>query len=187
MSVRNAGHAARGAILKLAVGVLALLVVLACDDVTGGPAPTPTPPPGMFSTLPTTEPPIVGDQTTLEITWVDTPTPNPTATPTPNPATPTPIPLRRRLPETLTYTAQSGQATDAQPDAIHCRRPTRRPRRRPTRRPGADAQPDGRFGGGRRPTRRPMESPCRRPTRRAHADAQPDGSQCRPTPNPTAL
>ena len=45
-------------------GVVALFIpaLLACGILSDGPAPTPTAPAGMFSTLPTAEPPIVGDE-----------------------------------------------------------------------------------------------------------------------------
>ena len=80
-----------------AAGALALLAVIACGGDGGETAGSPTAPPGMFSTLPTTEPPAAGDQPpTIELntpvptfTPVPTPTPNPTYTPVP---TPTPMP-----------------------------------------------------------------------------------------------
>ena len=51
-----------GALLRIATATLALLAIMACGGSAGEPVSSPTPPPGMFSTLPTTEPPIVGDQ-----------------------------------------------------------------------------------------------------------------------------
>ena len=76
VSNRNPGHGVRGALLKLAASALLLSAIVACGDATGGFAPTPTPPPGMFSTLPTTEAPIEGDrQPTIEL---NTPPPTPT-------------------------------------------------------------------------------------------------------------
>ena len=51
-----------GSFLKLAVGVLALLLILACGGSAAEPSPSPKAPPGMFYIQPTTEPPIVGDQ-----------------------------------------------------------------------------------------------------------------------------
>ena len=112
-----------GPILKLLATQLALLVVLACVGSSGAPPASPTPPPGMFSTLPTTEPPVVGDHLpTIEMKTltpnptyaaVPTPTPYPTATPyptfTPQPTytppvlTPTPYPTATPYP---TFTPQ---------------------------------------------------------------------------------
>ena len=82
-----------------------MLAIIACNGSDEGSASSPTPPTGMFSTLPTTEPPIEGDQPpTVELntpqptltpnptyTPVPTPTPNPTGTPEPTPE-PTPQP-----------------------------------------------------------------------------------------------
>ena len=99
--------------LKLAVGALALLAVLACVGSAAEPAPSPTAPSGMFSTLPTTESPLVGDRSptielnTLEPTPTHLPTPDPTSTsipaPTPDPtstptSTPTPNPTGTPIP-----------------------------------------------------------------------------------------
>ena len=87
----NTGRGTLGPLLRIAAGALALLAMIACGGSAGEPGPSPKPPPGMFSTLPTTEPPIVGDQPpTIELnTPVPTLTPNPTYTPAP---TPTPNP-----------------------------------------------------------------------------------------------
>ena len=92
-----------------ALALLALLTMVACGGSAKEPASSPTPPPGMFSTLPTIEPPIMGDQPpTIELntpvptpTLHPTPTPDPTYTPlptlTPDPtATPVPDPRVRR-------------------------------------------------------------------------------------------
>ena len=79
-----------------ALALLALLTMMACGGSAEKPGPSPTPPSGMFSTLPTSEPPVVGDQPpTIEL---NTPVPTPTSqpTPTPNPTytpVPTPMPL----------------------------------------------------------------------------------------------
>ena len=80
----------RGAV---ALALVALLTMIACGGSAEEPAPSPTPPSGMFSTLPTTEPPVVGDQPpTIELnTPVPTPTPHPTLTPNPT-YTPVPTP-----------------------------------------------------------------------------------------------
>ena len=98
----NSGNHCRKAtrrLLELAVGALALLAIVACGSSEEEPASSPTPPPGMFSTLPTKEPAVVDDQpTTIEVkTKEPTPTPDPTVTPIPTvsptpTATPAPVP-----------------------------------------------------------------------------------------------
>ena len=124
MKDSNTGHGVTGALLRLAAGAAVLLALLACGGPAGEPAASLTPPPGMFSTLPTSEPPVVGDQpptialNTPEPTFtphptptpnptytpVPTPTPNPTNTPTPNPtATPVPTPTLVPLPTATPY------------------------------------------------------------------------------------
>ena len=96
----NRLHRLTRAILSIAAGSLILLVMAACDD-SAEVSPSPTLPPRMFSTLPTSEPPVVGDQPpTIELetprptfTPQSTPAANPTQTPTAVPtATPTPTP-----------------------------------------------------------------------------------------------
>ena len=97
MKDSNTGLGVAGALFRLAAGATVLLALLACGGPAGEPAASPTPPPGMFSTLPTTEPPIVGDRPpTIELN-----TPEPTFTPQPthtlNPTyTPVPTPLTQR-------------------------------------------------------------------------------------------
>ncbi len=88
-----------GALLKstASMAALAVLALAACGGSSEEPAGSPTAPPGMFSTLPTTESPVAGDQPpTIELntpgptfTPQPTPTPNPTYTPGP---TFTPLP-----------------------------------------------------------------------------------------------
>ena len=107
---RNTGRDTLDVLLKLAASAIALLAIMACNDSgEGPPPPSPTAPPGMFSTLPTDEPPIVGDQPpTIELnmeiptaTPQPTPTPNPTYTPVPTPTpdpTYTPVPTPTPLP-----------------------------------------------------------------------------------------
>ena len=93
----NTGRGALGPLLRITAGALAMAVVVACGGSAMEPGQSPTPPSGMFSTLPTTEPPVVGDQPpTIELNTAEptytpqpTPTPNPTYTPEP---TPTPLP-----------------------------------------------------------------------------------------------
>ena len=84
-------------LLEIAVGALALLAFVACGSSEEEPASSPTPPPGMFSTLPTREPAEVDDQpTTIEVkTKEPTPAPTPTQTPTP---VPTPDPTAAPIP-----------------------------------------------------------------------------------------
>ena len=63
------------------IGIAALaLAMLACSDSGDETAATPTAPPGMFSTLPTDESPVSGDQPpTIEVPTSEfTPTPEPT-------------------------------------------------------------------------------------------------------------
>ena len=95
MNYLKAGRKALETIFILAAGALALLAVIGCGAADLGPAPSPTPPPSMFSTLPTTESPAIGDQPGLVINLGATATPEPTGTPqptyTPGP-TPTPYP-----------------------------------------------------------------------------------------------
>ena len=96
----NAGRRTLNILLKVAVGTLVLLAIIACTSSDEGSASSPTPPTGMFSTLPTTEPPIEGDQPpTVELnTPQPTFTPNPTYTPVPMPTpNPTGTPVNRCL------------------------------------------------------------------------------------------
>ena len=111
MSESGSGQIVSSYLLKLMLGVVSLiaLAMLACTGSDEGSAYSPTPPTGMFSTLPTTEPPIEGDRPpTVELntpqptltpnptyTPVPTPTPNPTGTPEP---TPTPNPTGTPVP-----------------------------------------------------------------------------------------
>ena len=109
-------------IVGVSTAVLALLVTAACDAPAEVPV-SPTAPPGMLSTLPASDPPVVGDQppnimpenpaptftpqaiftddtTPIPVptpTAVPTPTSEPTATPAPLP-TPTPTPLPTATP-----------------------------------------------------------------------------------------
>ena len=86
MTNNDAGHRVPWKLLTLAAGVLVMLMMLACSDSSGDPGASQAPPPGMFSTQPTSEPPIVGDRLTIELN-LDTPeptfTPEPTLTPNP--------------------------------------------------------------------------------------------------------
>ncbi len=109
MSEPGSGQIVSSHLLKLVLGVVSLiaLATLACTGSGDGSVSSPTAPPGMFSTLPTSEPPVLGDrpptvelntpEPTLTPPPLDTATPYPTSTPyptaTPRPtATPTPEP-----------------------------------------------------------------------------------------------
>ena len=76
---------------KLAAAGLLVFALAACGNDGRAPVGTPAAPPGMFSTLPTTEHPAEGDQPpTIELNTPEpTPTPNPTYTPEPT-STPRP-------------------------------------------------------------------------------------------------
>ena len=106
-----------GPILKLLATLLALLVVLACVGSSGAPSASPTPPSGMFSTLPTTEPPVVGDHpSTIELKTL---TPYPTATPyptfTPQPTYTPPVPTPTPYPTATPYPTFTPQPTYTPP------------------------------------------------------------------------
>ena len=85
MSDRSVGHEVSRVLMRTAAAALVIPALLACGILSGGPAPTPTAPAGMFSTLPTTEPPIVGDEPGMVLKLAATPEPTPTPTPTPEP------------------------------------------------------------------------------------------------------
>ena len=105
------------------IGIAALaLAMLACSDSSDESAATPTAPPGMFSTLPTDESPVSGDQPpTIELNTPEptltpdpTPTPNPTYTPVPSP---TPLPSATPVPTPRSYRHTGAHGvTHAQPD-----------------------------------------------------------------------
>ena len=82
MSESSSGQIVSSHFLKLVLGVVSLIAfaMLACNGSDGESVSTPTAPPGMFSTLPTTESPVLGDQPpTVELnTQEPTYTPNPT-------------------------------------------------------------------------------------------------------------
>ena len=87
---------------------LVVVVLMSCGVDGEDPGSSPSTPVGMFSTLPTTEPPIVGDEPpTIELKTPEptvspspTPTHEPTATPTPEPTPePTPDPTPEPTPE----------------------------------------------------------------------------------------
>ena len=53
----NTGRGALGALVRILAGALVMLAMMACGGSDESPASSPTPPPDMFSTLRTTEPP----------------------------------------------------------------------------------------------------------------------------------
>ena len=117
MSEPGSGQIVSSHLLKLVLGVVSLiaLAMLACSGSDGGSESTPAAPPGMFSTLPTSEPPVLGDQPpTVELNTPE-PTLTPQPTPTPNP-TYTPVPTPTQLP-TGTPHAQSNRHTSADANA----------------------------------------------------------------------
>ena len=64
MSEPGSGQIVSSHLLKLVLGVLSLIAfaMLACNGSGDGSVSSPAAPPGMFSTLPTSEPPVLGDQ-----------------------------------------------------------------------------------------------------------------------------
>ena len=103
MAERNTGRGNGATFLKLVATAMVLLTMLACGESTQSPESTSAPPPGMFSQLPTNEPPILGDQPpVIELNTPEpTLTPNPTYTPVPKPSplpTDTPIPNQATAP-----------------------------------------------------------------------------------------
>ena len=149
MSEPGSGQIVSSHLLKLVLGVVFLtaLATLACSGSDEGSVSTPTAPPGMFSTLPTSEPPVLGDQPpTVELNTPEptltpqpTPTPNPTYTPVPTP-TPLPTGTPRPIRQALQYrrkrpTRRPHQRRHTRPirQALQRRRPCPIRRSRPTR------------------------------------------------------
>ena len=145
MSEPGSGQIVSSHLLKLVLGVVFLtaLAMLACSGSDGGSVSTPTAPPGMFSTLPTSEPPVLGDQPpTVELNTPEptltpqpTPTPNPTYTPVP---TPTPLPTGTPTPNPTTATPEP----TATPQPTHTPQPTYTPVPLPTSTPYPTATPN---------------------------------------------
>ena len=112
-----------GTLLRLAAGALILLAMTACEDSAGESASSPTPAPGLLSSLPTDEPPIAGGRPpTIELntpeptfTLQPTPTPNPTYTPVP---TPTPLPTNTPTPAPPLNVYESGQTIPDFPSGL---------------------------------------------------------------------
>ena len=149
MSEPSAGQIVSSHLLKFVLGMVSLvaLAMLACNDSGNGSVSSPEAPPGMFSTLPTSEPPVLGDQPpTVELNTPEptltpqpTPTPNPTYTPVPTPTalptgTPTPNPTGTPVPTPTPNPTATPQPT-------HTPQPTYTPVPLPT------ATPDGNNGG----------------------------------------
>ena len=167
MSEPSSGQIVSSHLLKLVLGVVFLtaLAMLACSGSDGGSVSTPTAPPGMFSTLPTSEPPVLGDQPpTVELNTPEptltpqpTPTPNPTytpnptatplptGTPTPNP-TGTPVPTPTPNPTGTPVPTATPNPT-ATPQPTHTPQPTYTPVPLPTSTPYPTSTPDGNNGG----------------------------------------
>ena len=109
--------------MKAVAGALALLAMMACGGSAVAPEPSPTAPSGMFSTLPTAEAPVVGDQPpTIELNTPE-PTLTPQPTPTPNP-TYTPVPTPTGTP---THTATLTPTRTLTPTVTLTPKPTRMP------------------------------------------------------------
>ena len=145
MSNTETGHRTSGHFLGL-VMVFAMLLAIACGDAPVGPADTPTPPAGMFSILPTTEPPVAGDQFGIVIDLATTPTqmPVPTATPEPTPT---------QMPDP-TATSEPAPTQTPEPTATPEPTPTQTPA--PTFTPVPTATPY--------PTSTPYPTPTTQPT-----------------------
>ena len=129
-------------ISRLAVAVpaaLMLLALAACGDSAAEPAGSPTAPPGMFSTLPTEEYPVLGDQPpTIQLNTPEpSPTPNPTYTPVPtHTPLPTPTPNPTGIPLPTVVPTPEPTAT-AEPTAAPTPAPTTAPMPVPTPDPTA--------------------------------------------------
>ena len=130
----NHGRNTLELLLRSAAVGLVLLAMLACGDSGDAPQQSPTAPPGMFSTLPTREAPVVGDQPpTIDLNRAEptvtpqpTPTPNPTYTPEPTPTplpTPTPYPTGTPAP-TLTTNLTGTPVPTATPQRTYTPHPT---------------------------------------------------------------
>ena len=175
-----------GPILKLLATLLALLVVLACVGSSGAPPASPTPPPGMFSTLPTTEPPVVGDQLpTIELTApTSTPTFTQVATESPSPApTFTPPPTYTPVPSPTPFPTATPYPT---PDPTFTPQPTYTPVPIPTPYPTSTPYPTPpapTFTPQPTYTPRPAPSPTPYPTATPYPTYTPQPTY---TPEPTA-
>ena len=139
----NHGRNTLELLLRSAAVGLVLLAMLACGDSGDAAQQSPTAPPGMFSTLPTSEAPVVGDQhPTIElntpeptVTPQPTPTPNPTYTPEP---TPTPLPTPTPDPTgTLAPTPDPTGTPATEPTSAPVPTPTVAPIQAPIPRPTA--------------------------------------------------
>ena len=154
---------ALGPILRLLATALAASVFLACDGSSGSQPGSTSPPPGFFSTLPTTGPPVVGDQPpVIELT---TPTSTPTITPVAT-ESPTMQPTYTTVPSPTPYPTATPHPT---PEPTFTPQPTYTPVPTPTPYPTATPYPTP------APTFTPQPSYTPVPTSTPY-----------PTPHPTA-
>ena len=171
MSNTETGHRTSGHFMGLMAAVFAMLLAIACGDAPVGRADTPTPPAGMFSILPTTEPPVAGDQFGIVIDLASTPTqmpePSPTQTPVPT-ATPELTPTQTPDP---TATSEPTPTQTPEPTATPEPTPTQTPE--PTFTPVPTATPY--------PTSTPHPTPTTQPTQEPTVTPG-----LTPTPEPTA-
>ena len=138
-STKTEGRSKLGALLAITV---ALLATLSCGDSAVEPAVSPTAPPGLFSTLPTDEAPMVGVQPpTIELNTPD-PTLAPQPTPTPNP-TYTPVPTQTLLPTPTPDPTSNLEPTDTPtPDPTTTPAPTPTATPNPTQTAAPTATPN---------------------------------------------
>ena len=176
MSEPGSGQIVSSHLLKLVLGVVFLtaLAMLACSGSDGGSVSTPTVPLGMFSTLPTSEPPVLGDQPpTVELNTPEptlTPQPTPTLNPTYTPV-PTPTPLPTRTP-TPNPTDAPVPTPTSNPTGTPV--PTATPNPTGTPVPTADTQSDRHTSAdGRHPIRQAHQCRRPRPIRQAHQCRRP--------------
>ena len=165
------------AYLGCATVVIAMLALLACGDDGGELAASSTAPPGMFSTLPTEESPVLGDQPpTIELNTPEptltpdpTPTPNPTYTPVP---TLTPLPSATPIP-TLAPTGTPVPTKVPTPEPTATPVPTLVPTPNPTATPVPTLVPTPNPTATPQPTYTP--APTTAPTRAPRPTAAPSG------------
>ena len=125
--------------LMFTASFLLMLGLLSCSDSSEDASAAPSPPAGMFSTLPTTEPPIAGDAPVIVISLEGTPEPMATSSPSPTPTsspesthTPTPEPTQTPSPQP-TQTPTPEPTPTSEPTAT-CE-PTQTPLPKPTQVP----------------------------------------------------
>ncbi|MXY21528.1 MAG: hypothetical protein F4Y49_09380 [Dehalococcoidia bacterium] len=188
MSNTETGHRTSGHFMGLMAAAFAMLLAIACGDTPVGPADTPTPPAGMFSILPTTEPPVAGDQFGIVIDLATTPTqtpvPPPTQTPVPT-ATPEPTPTQTLDPTATSEPTptQTPEPTPTQtPEPTFTPQPTYTPVPTATPYPTSTPYPTPTT----QPTQEPTATPGLTPTLEPTATTEPTGtSETTSTPQPT--